>query len=159
MHGPDGSYQVSIEGSFVANALRFPIADCQAVRLYLALTEEVKWFADAFLQLGGLWSAPQDWEVARHILAHGKLRQRVGKKEEALRNFQQVRSHRFHPLSVGRRAPERRSSTAPFWASFSVLRPRSWPVVACLDNSAGRHSVHQVNTKKHSSGVRRRSQT
>ncbi|CAE7410524.1 CTR9, partial [Symbiodinium necroappetens] len=43
----------------------------EAVRLYLALTEEVKWFADAFLQLGGLW-------------------QRVGKKEEALRNFQQA---------------------------------------------------------------------
>eukprot|EP00439_Symbiodinium_sp_Y106_P014669 s4937_g2.t1 len=43
----------------------------QAVQGYLALTEGVKWFADAFLQLGGQW-------------------QRVGNKEEALRNFREA---------------------------------------------------------------------
>ena len=56
----------------------------------MALTEGVKWFADAFLQLGGQWSAPQTQVVARHILVHCKLRQRVGNKEEALRNFREA---------------------------------------------------------------------
>ncbi|CAE7342289.1 ctr-9 [Symbiodinium natans] len=43
----------------------------QAIGEYLALTEEVKWFADALLQLGGQW-------------------QRLGRTEEALRNFQEA---------------------------------------------------------------------